>query len=134
VKEFVCTKAKCYKAAEGRSDYFEDCCYGHYENDRLLDATTGKPGAYYGPTNAEIVKGTDPRSEAYNMPYIYDKFTWDHCGSTDFPGLFASLVKKASDTSSSSSASSGAGIGAVAVGKKSSGGSGLFTSTKKAPN
>ncbi len=125
VKEYVCNKAKCYRAAEDRLDYFEDCCYGHFENDRLLDAFSGDTSSYYGPTNKEVVAGTDPRSAAYNMPYIYDKFTWTHCDQ-DFDGLLASLVKKASEPAVAVDTSKGKKTVATSTA--------TATSTKKATN
>jgi hypothetical protein len=56
-----------------------DNCYGHYEDSQLLDAISGDPTKFYGPTNGELVKGTDPRLESYSMSYIYDSFEWAHC-------------------------------------------------------
>jgi hypothetical protein len=35
---------------------------------------------YYGQTNAEIIAATDARSSDYSVNYIYDTFSWDHCG------------------------------------------------------
>jgi hypothetical protein len=76
--------------------YHDDCCYGHYENDRLLDAVSGDRTKYVGPTNAETLAASDPRSEAYSMPYVYDSFTWSHCDE-DFLGS----VTKAYETKKS---------------------------------
>lgn len=45
---------------------------------------------YYGPTNAEVLLWTDPRSEEYAMPYIYDTFQWTHC-QEDFESLLEEL-------------------------------------------
>ena len=45
-----------------------------------VPAVCGKSsGGGTGPTNGDTIKGTDPTRILYSMPYIYDKFTWDHC-------------------------------------------------------
>ena len=76
-----------------RNRFYEDCCYGHYEHDRLLDAVSGKRDSYFGPSNAETLAATDPRSLNYSMPYIYDQFVWDHCHE-DFDGYIAGAIKE----------------------------------------
>jgi len=85
VLQTVCDFAQCYSEEEGAMGYYDDCCYGHYENDRLLDAVSGDRTKYFGPTNAETLAASDPRSESYSMPYVYDSFKWDHC-QEDFTG------------------------------------------------
>ena len=70
---------------------------GHFEDSRLLDAVSGDRYATYGPTNAEVLSGTDPRSEAYNMPYIYAHLSWSHCqeykkGRYDIDALLQGLA------------------------------------------
>ena len=86
INDYVCDKASCYSAAENRADYYDDCCYGHYEYDQLLDFTTGDRSNYVGPTNHKIVSDSDPTSMMYSMTYIYDDFDWDHC-EEDFDAL-----------------------------------------------
>lgn len=70
--------------------FYEVCCYGHYEHDRLLDAVSGDRTKFFGPTNAETLAATDPRSDSYSMPYVYDDFTWDHCDE-DFQGYISGV-------------------------------------------
>lgn len=96
VTQNVCDFAQCYDEATNTLDYFEDCCYGHFESDRLLDAISGERSQFFGPTNAETLAATDPRSETYSMPYIYDSFTWDHCNE-DFVGYLTQGKKKRND-------------------------------------
>jgi hypothetical protein len=60
-------------------EYHEDCCYGHYQDDRLFDAIHANRTSYVGPSNREIHERTDPTSDDYSMPYIYDHFEWPHC-------------------------------------------------------
>lgn len=94
VKQNVCVTAKCYSDEEGRAEYFDDCCYGHFENDRLLDAVSGDRTQYFGPSNAQTLAATDPRSSRYAMPYVYDDFSWDHCTEQDFAGLLYQSYQK----------------------------------------
>jgi hypothetical protein len=98
--DFVCNKFKCYNSTTNKIDYYPECCYGHFENDKLLDAISGDRYLKVGPTNAEMVQGTDPRSENYNMLYIYDNFEYDHC-EQDFDGLFAELYENMQSTGKS---------------------------------
>jgi len=35
--QHVCDYARCYNAELDTTDYFEDCCYGHFADDRMLD-------------------------------------------------------------------------------------------------
>jgi len=90
VNDYVCDKAACYKADTDKTDYYADCCDGHYENSQLLDGVSGQRHQYYGPTNGEVLSATDPRKETYSMPYIYDKFDWSHC-TYDFDALLQSM-------------------------------------------
>ncbi len=90
-KDYVCDKPMCYDEATGVRDYYETCCYGHYEGDRLLDGVTGDRNNYVGDTNGELVAATDPRSTSYSVSYVYDSFTWSHC-KEDFAGLFTSMA------------------------------------------
>jgi hypothetical protein len=95
--EFVCRHAKCleYEVTEGRYEkgYFQECCYGHFENDQLLDAFSGHKELRYGKTNSDILESIDSSSSAYSAPYIYDSFEWDHCPQ-DFSQLFIDMKKK----------------------------------------
>jgi hypothetical protein len=92
VADHVCVTPKCYDDVLGKMDYFDDCCYGHFENDRLLDAVSGDRTKLFGPSNAELLAASDPRSANYEMTYVYDGFTWDHCSENDFSGLLKGLV------------------------------------------
>ena len=93
--EFVCNKAKCYHTSTNRSDYYDDCCYGHYEFDQMLDGSRGRidKDNYHtiGMTNRETQDATDPRSSTYSMPYIYDSITWAHCKQQNFKKLLVDL-------------------------------------------
>ena len=91
--DYVCDKAQCYESDYGSKDYYGMCCYGHYENDQLLDFVTGDKNSGYGLTNKQVLDYTDPTSEDYNMPYVFDHFKWEHC-EEDFAGEIASLVEK----------------------------------------
>lgn len=88
--DYVCNRPRCFNSTTGTKDYYSDCCYGHYENDRLMDAISGNRFEGVGPTNAEMVAAMDPRGDTYSMPYVYDKFTWDHC-EEDILGLLSEL-------------------------------------------
>ena len=82
--DYKCDKSSCYE--DGVKDSYEDCCYGHFKNDQLLDFTvylgdtdTDNVSQYTGDTNFYVLEATDPRLSGYSMPYIYDQFAWDHC-------------------------------------------------------
>jgi hypothetical protein len=94
LNDYVCDKSNCYE--DGVKDAWPQCCYGHFEFDQLLNFVDGDKDTGYGPTNREMISGTDPTNTGYAMPYIYAHFEWDHCLS-DFTGL---LSKLASTTSS----------------------------------
>ena len=94
VNDFVCDKAECYMSTYGAKDYYTECCYGHYENDQFLDFATGNKSHKMGDTNGAVLIMTDPRSEGYSMPYIYDGFTWKHC-SQDFDTTVRDLATAA---------------------------------------
>ena len=89
VNSYVCDKASCYESEYGNKDVYDGCCYGHYEYDQLLDFVNGDKDNGYGPTNHEILKGTNPTNSDYSMTYIYDDFDWDHC-EEDFDSLIES--------------------------------------------
>lgn len=84
----VCQKALCYNETHGLTDYWPNCCYGHFEHDQMLDFESGNRNSYRGLTNAQLLAAGDPRSSSYSLPYIYDQFSWKHC-SQDFEGVFA---------------------------------------------
>ena len=86
INSYVCDKASCYEADYGNKDVYDNCCYGHYEYDQLLDFVNGDKNSGYGPTNHEILKATNPKNNEYSMTYIYDNFDWDHC-EEDFESL-----------------------------------------------
>jgi len=88
----VCEKHECYESEYGASGYYDECCYGHNENDQLLDFVNGDKKQGYGPTNKDVMKGTDPTRIDYSMTYIYDDFSWSHC-SEDFPTTIEELWK-----------------------------------------
>jgi len=78
VNDYVCDKSNCYDEDKGGYGYWTSCCYGHYEDDQLLDAPNANKSAGTGMTNSAVHKGTDP-SGTYAMNYIYDDFDWTHC-------------------------------------------------------
>jgi len=82
--DFVCDKAECYMEDYGGFGYWAECCYGHFENDKMLDFVTGNRTNHYGDTNSAIMTLTDPSSSEYGMPYIYDDFDWSHCSSSGY--------------------------------------------------
>ena len=87
----VCEKHTCYESKYGAKKSYDQCCYGHYENDQLLDFVNGDAEAGYGLTNKEIMEGTDSSSASYSMTYIYDDYTWTHCMTKDFLTLSEEL-------------------------------------------
>lgn len=100
VNDYVCNKATCFDTFYADNDdtrsgfgSWENCCYGHFIDDQILDAPNGDRFTAVGPTNREIMEWTDPTSESYGMPYIYDSFTWDHCVDQgyDFDQLLSDL-------------------------------------------
>jgi len=90
--DYVCDKPSCYDVINDEFGYHDYCCYGHFEDSQLLNAITGDRFTFVGETNADILKATDPRRKDYSMPYIYDKFTWDHCKDQDIVALFIRLI------------------------------------------
>eukprot|EP01038_Epipyxis_sp_PR26KG_P007907 gene7907-10732_t len=92
-KDYVCTYNECLNLETGIKAYDPLCCYGHYSDSKLLDATTGNRSSYIGMTNNEVFLATDPRSSNYAMPYIYDDFKWNHC-EEDFDRLVTDMLEK----------------------------------------
>jgi hypothetical protein len=88
VNDFVCDKAECYESDFDAKDYFDECCYGHYESDQLLDFVNGNRDNGIGPTNKETFDDTNPTSTSYAMHYVYADFKWDHC-EEDFVGMLS---------------------------------------------
>ena len=86
----VCTLDSCYEEDYGATDTFDECCFGHYENDQMMDFTTGDKTLGFGPTNKELLESIDPASESYSVNYIYDSMSWDHCDE-DFDSLIQTL-------------------------------------------
>ena len=100
MNDYVCDKPECFDSTYGNG-YWDSCCYGHYADDQLLDASTGNKDAGYGMTNREVHLATDPTSENYTMPYIYSDFDWSHCNlaGLDFTDLLTEMSIKVTDTS-----------------------------------
>jgi hypothetical protein len=93
VDDYVCDKAQCYESTYGAKGYYALCCYGHYENDQMLDFVNGNKNSGYGLTNRQVLDYTDPTSSAYQMTYVYDHFKWEHC-EEDFAGEIESLLSE----------------------------------------
>jgi hypothetical protein len=90
-EDFICMNSPCYHEDTDSTDFFTDCCYGHYENDQLYDGFTGTRSNYVGVANGALLTMSDPRTGEYTMDYIYDNFDWSHCLSEgyDFDALLA---------------------------------------------
>lgn len=102
---YVCAKNACYNATTGSYDYHTDCCYGHYRDDQTMDADVGSRAVYSGATNYATLQATNPTSiETYQMPYIYDAFTWDHCTASSGLDLVSLLQDLHTDGISRSAA------------------------------
>jgi len=108
LSDYVCDKAECYSAIDDKVAVYDDCCYGHYEYDQLLDFTTGDRSNYVGPTNHKVVSDSDPTAMSYSMSYIYDDFDWDHC-EEDFSALIENggKIVKSGPTNADSSTKTG---------------------------
>lgn len=75
----ICFRNKCYE--NGVEDQYNECCTGHYEDDKFPNYVMGNLSLDgIGLTNREYLSLTDPTRSDYGMPYIYDSFTWSHCG------------------------------------------------------
>mmetsp|Transcript_30896 Transcript_30896/g.42467 ORF Transcript_30896/g.42467 Transcript_30896/m.42467 type:complete len:748 (-) Transcript_30896:235-2478(-) len=109
-KQTVCEKAICYNATYGYTDYWDHCCYGHFEHDQMLDFESGDRNKHIGLSNAELLKAGDPRSADYSLPYIYDGFDWDHCVDQDFEGLYLGDIDAIMAAAAAQQASSGQDI------------------------
>ncbi len=82
--EFVCSKTSCYDEDLDETDYFEDCCYGHYEYDQMYNGFMASRDDYYGQTNHDAWAATDPRYDTYTETYIYDDFSYSHCADSGY--------------------------------------------------
>jgi hypothetical protein len=92
--DYVCNKAECYEDAYSARGYYADCCYGHYENDQMLDFVSGNRSLHTGWTNGRVVKALDPRSSGeYSVNYVYDSFSWSHCAALSSDYDFDALLK-----------------------------------------
>jgi len=92
--DYVCNKAECYEDSYSARGYYAECCYGHYENDKMLDFVSGNRSQHTGWTNGRVVKALDPRSSGeYSMNYVYDSFSWGHCSAQSSEYDFEALLK-----------------------------------------
>ena len=90
---WVCNHNDCYESSDGDRDFYDDCCYGHFEDDKMLDFTSGDRGLRYGPTNREVLAASDmSSSDSYAMPYVYSHFNFDHC-SQNFDKLISTIYE-----------------------------------------
>jgi len=80
--DYICGTAECYDDETDTYGYFDSCCYGHYENDQLLDYIKGDDKSYIGATNKDTLAASNPLLDTYSVPYIYDTFQFDHCDDT----------------------------------------------------
>ena len=93
----ICEKNKCYlNDVEGK---YYDCCVGHYEGNEFPNWVEGSLAVTgIGMTNGQYMTATDASSKDYQMPYIYDSFSWSHCSDSeddDVDGLLALLYADA---------------------------------------
>jgi hypothetical protein len=83
-KDYVCDWGECYNS-DLELGYWDDCCRGHYLDDKLLNFVTGdRYGEGFGPTNKEALEMIHPTSGTYAVQYIFDDFTWDHCADIGY--------------------------------------------------
>ena len=81
--DYVCGTTRCILSGETEKTYDSECCYGHYEYDQMLDYENADENGRIGSTNHEILVSTNPVSDVYSMPYVYDGFSWSHCADVD---------------------------------------------------
>ena len=74
----LCFRHTCF-VDDVEGDFYE-CCIGHYEDDAFPDWVQGNLTPGVGLTNKQYLEQTDATSANYAMPYIYDGFSWSHCG------------------------------------------------------
>jgi len=98
--DYVCGTAECYDDVTDTYGYRESCCYGHYEDDQLLDYITGDDTKYVGATNKETLAASNPLLDSYSVPYVYDSFQFDHCDNAgELVGGFDGYIKSLYDSS-----------------------------------
>lgn len=73
------------------ADNYDQCCYGHFEFDQLLDFVNGDVNNGYGETNREMLDAIDPSSKEYSVSYIYDDLTYSHCEDYNFEDIVSTL-------------------------------------------
>jgi hypothetical protein len=96
--DYVCDKFNCYE--DGVAGFYDQCCYGHYEDDQLLDYITGDDTKYVGATNKETLAASNPLLDSYSVPYVYDSFQFDHCDNAgELVGGFDGYIKSLYDSS-----------------------------------
>jgi hypothetical protein len=91
--DYVCNHANCYDYNNWDSNtkgFKNECCYGHFEDDQMLDFISGNRSKYYGQTNKEILDSIDPVT-SYSQTYVYADFSFDHCTGQDFDSLISTL-------------------------------------------
>ncbi len=59
----------------------------------MYDFVTATRTSSFGATNEETLAAADPTSADYSMPYIYDRFSWDHC-EEDFDGMLKDKLRQ----------------------------------------
>lgn len=91
----VCNNEYCYETYSGGWGFHEDCCYMHYEHDRLYNYKADDKTSFVGPSNRELWNMVDPRLTVgtYSATYVYDNFEWKHCSATDGYDLDNLLVE-----------------------------------------
>lgn len=113
INDYVCNKKTCFDDTQALTDdirsafsTWDSCCYGHYQDDQLLNAPDGDRYSGVGPTNREIFEWTNPTRSTYKMEYIYDGFTWDHCKDQgyDIEGLLEFLYYNVTPSATNESA------------------------------
>jgi len=101
----ICDKSKCYEDEYGAKGYYDQCCAGHFEDSQLLDFVSGDAYSGWGYTNREMLTMSNPNTDDYMLPYIYDDFSWNHC-EEDFNEVYQSLAQGVLTSASSSSRTS----------------------------
>ena len=95
--DYVCDTSSCYSDVTDTKDYHDSCCYGHKKEDQWLDFITPDRYSYIGPTNIETILATNPNSQMYSMPYVYDSFDYSHCKQGIDDMLLSSYLSGGSD-------------------------------------
>ena len=97
--DWVCNHAKCYDYTGENTEkgYYYSCCAGHFENDQLLDYTTGDRSQGIGSTNSQVFLDVDPTSDDYANTYVYDHFEWTHCGDEEVKDVRSKILSLAEE-------------------------------------